>query len=429
MFIKPFKYLIYIVVSMGSIILLFLISLIIKKKKRKKVIFGTTPVLNNKYWSNALKEIGIESETLMRNYYAFNKKDDYDIYFDDLVPKLFRKKGIKGIAYIFFVWLYIINNAKVFVMPFHGAVITNCLWKFEYLLFKLNGIKTIVLPFGSDVWMYSRIRDISRTNSLLIDYPRAAKEEKAIEKKVFFWSKYADLVLSGFMSNNGVPRWDITIFQYVQINTDEWHEKRSYSLFDGKNGAVKVLHTPNHRGVKGTEFLIHAVDELKKEGLEIDLLLVENVQNSKVKELMQEVDILAEQFIGTNYALSGIEGMASGLPVMSNLEDESLVRVFRRYSFLEECPILSTSPETLKDNLRLLVTNPELRRELGELGRKYTVKYHSYKMAQYLFTNIFRKLDGEDLDLMNLFHPLKSKYVQRNYIKTGLVKNNVKKTK
>ena len=47
-----------------------------------------------------------------------------------------------------------------------------------------------------------------------------------------------------------------------------------------------------------------------------------------------------------------------------------------------------------KDNLRLLVTNPELRKELGELGRKYAVKYHSYEMAQYMFTNIFKKLDA-----------------------------------
>ena len=44
-------------------------------------------------------------------------------------------------------------------------------------------------------------------------------------------------------------------------------------------------------------------------------------------------------------------------------------------------------------------------------------------MAQYLFTHIFRKLDGEDIDLMNLFHPLKSEYVQNNYIQTPLVNN------
>lgn len=424
---KLLKYLIYFIFSIFSIFSLLVYSLfrkIFNNKKSTKVMFGTTPILNNKYWSNALKDIGIESETLMQTYFSsINKKDDYDKYFDDVIPKMFRRKYIREVAYLFFVWLYIINNAKIFIMPFHGVVFTKYFWKFEYLLFKLNGIKTIVLPYGSDAQMYSRIKDTSLQNVLLINYSDAAKNEKDIEKKIFFWSKYCEFTMSGFMGCDGIPRWDMTIHQYLSINTKEWISRLNYSYNNGKNGVVKILHSPNHRGFKGTEYLIQAINELKEEGLQIELILLEKVQNIRVRELMQEVDILAEQFIFTGYALSGIEGMASGLPVLANLDNEAYTTVFRRYSFLNECPILSTSPETLKENLKLLITNPELRKELGELGRKYAEKYHSYDMAQYLFTHIFRKLDGEDIDLMNLFHPLKSEYVQNNYIKTPLVNN------
>ena len=38
--------------------------------------------------------------------------------------------------------------------------------------------------------------------------------------------------------------------------------------------------------------------------------------------------------------------MASGLPVLANLDHEAYTTVFRRYAFLNECPILSSSPET-----------------------------------------------------------------------------------
>jgi spore maturation protein CgeB len=117
------------------------------------------------------------------------------------------------------------------------------------------------------------------------------------------------------------------------------------------------------------------------------------------------------------------EGMATGLPVFANLENKNYVNLFRRYSFLNESPILSTSPETLKENLKLLITNPELRKELGELGRKYVEKYHSYNTFQYLFTNIIKKLNGEDIDLINLFHPLKSDFVKKNFIITPLIDN------
>lgn len=417
----------FVIVSIFIVLLLIFYSFlkkVINNKKNTKIIFGTTPILNNKYWSEALKDQGFDSITLMRTYFSsINKREDYDLYFDDLIPKFLRVKYIQEVVHLFYVWKYIIDNAKYFIMSFDGVVFHTGLWQIEHLLFKINNIKTILLPYGADAYMYSRIKDTSLQNVLLINYPQAAKNEKAIEKKVFFWSKNADFIMTGFMGMDGMPRWDIPIHQFIQIDTDMWKSKKVYTMNNGYSGVVKVLHSPNHRGFKGTEYLIKVIDELKKEGLNIELVLLEKVQNDKVKEIMQEVDILAEQFIATAYALSGIEGMASGLPVLANLDNKEYTEVFRRYSFLNECPILSTTPETLKDNLRLLVTCPELRKELGELGRKYVEKYHSYKMTQYLFGNIFKKLDGEEIDFMNLFHPLKSEYVRKNYIKTPL-KNN-----
>jgi glycosyltransferase involved in cell wall biosynthesis len=127
---------------------------------------------------------------------------------------------------------------------------------------------------------------------------------------------------------------------------------------------------------------------------------------------MQDVDILAEQFIASVYGLSGIEGMASGVPVLVNLGSEPHTRPFRRYSYLDECPALSTSPETITTNLRRLVTDPALRETLGRAGRRYVEKYHSFATAQYMFGAIYRRiLEGEEIDLLRLFHPLGSSYV------------------
>ena len=40
--------------------------------------------------------------------------------------------------------------------------------------------------------------------------------------------------------------------------------------------------------------------------------------------------------------------------------------------------------------------------------------YHSYQTAQYLFGSIYRSiLHGEEIELMDLFHPLKSAYRQQ----------------
>ncbi len=408
------KTIIYFIFSLISIIFLIFYSLLRNifnyQKRQKKVIFGTTPIINNKYWSNALKGVGIPSETFMSGFYSINKKEDFDKYFDDVLPKILRINPINKLFHFFFVWLYIVNNAKVFVMSFDGVIYKKFFWKMERWLFRINGIKTIVIPYGGDSYMYSRTKDKSLQNGLLLSYPDAAKMEKKIEQKVFYWSKYADVVITGIMSADGFPRWDLCLIPFV-INTHEWYPKKNYSMNDGYNGVVKILHAPNHRGFKGTYFLIDAVDELIEEGLKIELVLLEKVSNDKIKEIMQEADILADQFV-FGYAMNAIEGMASGLPVLSNLEHEVYKNLLCRYSYIKKCPILSTTPENIKENIKLLVTNPTLRKELGQAGREYVEKYHSYETFQYVFKNILKKFSGEDVDLLNLFSPLKSEYLK-----------------
>jgi hypothetical protein len=189
---------------------------------------------------------------------------------------------------------------------------------------------------------------------------------------------------------------------------------------------VRIAHAPNHRGFKGSEFIIEAVAQLRAEGLDVELVLLERVQNAEVRRMLSgEVDILVEQIIATGYAMNGVEGMAAGLPVLANLEDDALTAVLRRFSYLDECPILSATPETVRDRLRCLVTNPDLRERLGRAGAAYAAKYHSDEAAQYLYGSIYRRIwNGEDIVLLDLFHPLKSDYNRsRPRVEHGLVRN------
>jgi len=381
-------------------------------KSRDTLIWGTTPIINNKYWSDAMKGAGYRSCTFMDGFLSINKKSDFDLYLQDTVPRFF-VGPLKDMTKNIFAMCYVVRHASVLHMSFYGGPLGDTvIWKLEALLLKMARIKVIIIPYGSDAYRYSSLSDALLKTGLLLSYPDAARKETEIAEHVEYWVRYADIILTGYMFE-GIGRWDVTLPQVLCINTHIWSPKITYSQNDGQNGVVRILHTPNHRGFKGTEFLIDAVEKLKNEGLRIELILCENLPNDRVREMMGEVDILAEQFIAP-YAMSGLEGMSSGLPVMTNMSNDQYLRVFRLYSYLNECPILSTTPETLKENLRVLVTHPELREQLGKAGRQYVEKYHSEETAQYLFGSIYRKiLKGEDVDLMNLFHPLKSEYNHR----------------
>lgn len=380
--------------------------------RRTTLVWGPVPILSNRYWSLAMREAGWNSVTLMEGVFAINARSDFDHYFDELLPGWLRRSRLGRRLAPVAALIWVVRNARVVHLPFSGGILgRTAWWRLEAGLLRRKGIRTIVMPYGGDAHLYSRLIDPSLRLALQMSYPAEARREREIAERVDYWTRQADVMITGTMID-GLGRTDVINVQPCCIDTRTWTAKPSYSGHDGRSGSVRVLHTPNHRGFKGTEFLLHSVEELQREGLLIELVLLERVPNEVVRQTMQEVDILAEQFIASIYALSGIEGMASGLPVLVNLESEPHTRPFRRYSYLDECPALSTSPETLTANLRRLVTDPALRETLGRAGRRYVEKYHSFATAQYMFRAIYRRiLDGEDIDLMRLFHPLVSPYV------------------
>lgn len=393
--------------------------------RRQTLVWGPVPILSNKYWSSAMREAGWPSVTLMEDVYAINDRADFDYLMPDLVPGWVRPRGLRRSLGRAAALLWTVRHARVVHLPFDGGPLGRTpLWRLEAPLYRRKGIRMVVMPYGGDAYPYSRVIDTSLRAALQMSYPAAARHEREIAERIAYWTRHADVMIAGTMID-GIGRSDVINVQPCCIDTAAWTAREEYSTHDGRTGPVTILHTPNHRGFKGTEFLLASVDELRAEGLQVEVLLLERQPNALVRQSMARADILAEQFIASIYALSGIEGMASGLPILVNLESEAHTRVFRRYAYLNECPALSTTPETLTGNLRRLVTDPALRRTLGEAGRAYVEKYHSFRAAQYMFGSIYRKiLDGDDVDLMRLFHPLLSAYVMAEpHIVHPLVEN------
>ena len=392
-------------------------------KSHELMLFGSTPILHNRYWVEALREGGADARTLMIEYYgAINRREDFDHYTQDFVPEWTEQRFARLLA-PYYAFLFTAMFGKVLHTSFDGGALQDSACAtIEPALLQAAGVKSVVLTYGGDGAMYSRIRDLSVRHAFQLSYPDAARREAHVEAKVARWTRDADCIIGNMHSFDGHGRWDILMGNCAQIDLERISPIHEYSMHDGRSGPVRVLHSPNHRGVKGTEFLMEAVERLRREGLLIELVLMERMQNREVLARMRTADILAEQFIMPFYGLNGIEGLATGLPVLANLTIDDSMQVLRRFSFLDECPVVGVNPETLCDSLRRLVIDPTLRETLGRAGRRYAEKYHSYAMTRLLFGAIHRRIvDGESVDLMNLFHPLKSDYVQTHSIVHPLV--------
>lgn len=374
------------------------------------LVWGPVPILNNSYWSEAMRAAGRRSLTLVTTHYAINRREDFDLEFDDLVPRVVPPGPLRRALGPYAALWFLLRHSSILHLPFSGGPLgATPFWRLEAPILRRAGLKTVVLPFGADVYMVSRLADERLRDALLASYPELAAEEPAIVQRVEYWCRHADAIVIGF-TLDGVPRWDAPVGNMVCIDVARWRPKASYSDADGLSAAVRILHAPNHRAFKGTDDLVAAVGRLKGEGLLVELDLIERSPNEEVREAMQRADVLADQFIAPGYGLAAIEGMASGLPVLCNLDDQTATPLFDSRSFLGECPIVSTPPERLDHNLRRLIGDPGLRRDLGTAGRRYVEKYHSYAAAQHLFAAVHERLRGADVDLLEVFHPDRSTF-------------------
>ena len=311
--------------------------------KNARLVWGPTPIINNKYWSDAMKQAGFSSQTFMKGFsYSINKHADYDEYVADRYKLLSLKVKLPVL-----IWESLFRF-DVFILSYNGWLLgegPKLLWCLEPLLLRLAGKKIVIIPYGSDGYVYRNIRSPSLLHGLLMSYPESSRIQDKIEAHVRLWTKHAHCVVPVIMGVDGIGRWDTICLSPVCIDTNQWTPNDRISAADGQNNTVNIVHTPNHTGIKGTEFIVDAIETLKEEGLKINLILLQNIQNDKVREILQkDADILVEQLICTGHGINAVEGMASGLPVVSILEDELYTPIFRRWSFLKKFTLVSAQP-------------------------------------------------------------------------------------
>lgn len=421
---------VYSLVSLLFLLVLFAAACIVRflsknKPNKPRLVWGSTPIINNSYWSRAMRSCGYTSNTFTTDFYSIiNCREDWDFILSEKYSWISEHLRLKQ----YLAFLEALFKYDVFFISFNGFLLGNTpLRFFQACLLKIARKKAVLIPYGSDSYVYSRVRSIPVVHGLLMSYPAASRIQKRIAKNVDYWVEHADVVIPGLMGPDGFGRWDVLTPSPLIVNTEMWKPSQKLSASVGSEDAVVIVHAPNHRGFKGTEFVIEAVKQLKMEGLNIELRLLEKLQNTEVRRILtEEADILVEQLIFTGHGLNGLEGMACALPTISNLEDESYTLPMRRWSYFGECPLVSATPENLTDVLRKLVTRPQLRHELGKAGRAYVEKYHGYDSAHYLFSNVIDYIYGRKESLINLYHPLLGEYPNRSpKIQHPLVNNRI----
>lgn len=372
-----------------------------KRSLTPSVVFGATPIINSKYHSQALRAIGLDSMTVVRHYLShITRSEDFDVRFGAASPNQPRlRRWYARLLQVYVEFIKLLWNRDVFFYYFDGFYLLQGgpLQWLELQSLKLLGKRIVVMPYGGDVVTAADIPDVARKYANVRQYPSTATNERLVHRQVRYFSRWADAIIGGGATGpDHLPRIDYLCPSHFAINGEEWPPH--YGPPRNVGEPFRILHAPNHRHIKGTQFLTSAIEQLKVEGLNIQLVLLEGVPNSEVKKVMAKCHVLAEQFIQGWHGLNGLEGMASGKPVLCYLRPD-LLRLYQLYSFGNDCPIVNTPIEAIGHNLRWLYFHPEECERIGRQGRVYVERYHSFvAMGGFLAGMIYHLYDGSPFD-------------------------------
>lgn len=356
------------------------------RNKTSRIGIGPLPLINNIYHKKALQLYGWNAETFAES--VFHITDEFDVRLDykfKMYPSIIR-------SYLSFFWL--MGRYTCVYTYFNGLTLSRTLflYKFESFILKFANIKVVVLAYGSDVQEMTRTPNLNFKHAMAVDYPVQSRKRKRISSLIDTWMRHGSHIVGGCEWVDYLAGWDSLMIAHFSIDTNRW--QYSYQPWRGPQfESLKVLHAPNHRVIKGTEFLIKAINELKREGLNIELVLLEKVPNNKIQEVMNDCHVVVDQLVIGWYAMFAIEAMSTGKPVICNVRTD-LKNLYEYAGLLkrDEIPLIHSDVHNIQEVLRHLYENPQIHTEISKRGREYVQQHHSVESVGTHFDLINKKL-------------------------------------
>jgi len=375
-----------------ALILVLIFSIIafyarFKKNKLFDVALGPTPLINNIYHKMALERYGYRAKTLVFSSYFITDDFDYKYYkktkyyffdkilfFYDLVTKY-------KILYTYFdgTWLF-----------FRGlpALLVDFLIFIEPRLYRFSGLKLVVMPYGSDIQEMNLCPNLLFKNAMTKDYPIFQRGYNSyIKIAVKNWLQKSDHIIAGCDWVYYLHSWDTLLSGHFAVDTCNLVPTKIKEVKQGE--LIKIFHCPNHKNIKGTRYFQNAVSNLQNQGYKVELVLVQKRPNHEILDLIKDCDIVADQLIIGWYAMTALEAMCFAKPVLCFL-DPNLIELYIEAGVLngDDIPLINCNYKNVESQIKFLLDNPEMIKNIGLKSRMFVEKYHSLDFIGSIFNKI-----------------------------------------
>ena len=124
---------------------------------------------------------------------------------------------------------------------------------------------------------------------------------------------------------------------------------------------------------------------------QITLQIAENIPFATYRKMMTGSDAILDQLYSYTPSMNALEAMSQGIVCIGGGEPEN-------YEILGEAslrPIINVEPtyESVREQLRHLVTHPELIPELKKQSIEYIQKHHDYIKVARQYESVYKKCE------------------------------------
>jgi len=341
-----------------------------------RVFIGFSEIANFiNYYKKGFEALGYSTFTVANYRNKYYPEARYDVVLDEIVGKQFITSGIFGriwrslhartsAAFVFFKALL---TCQVFYYNTGGNILP---FRLDYFLIRLFRKKLVVIFLGSEIrhwYLYKKDMETLGLDGLFATCIEAYRNQnfntyEDKRERVLAAERYANLILSqpGFAQLQSKPYMRVTVGLFIPEYGFAIHERKR----------PLIVHAPTARGVKGTEFVLEALDKLRGEGIEFDFKLIENMPNQKLIELLIEADIVIDELSSDTIGVLSTEAMATGNAVLTGYLAD-LVKIPL------PCPVLNTNKSNVYNNVKRLIVDLDYRTQLARQGREYVNKHHN----------------------------------------------------
>lgn len=329
-----------------------------KENQKPRIFLGTMEIAGHmERYTNILRKKGYD--VCCVNYYPNFLKYKADYVLKGFRSENYNESNKKAIDFA----SKIISEYDIFHFFFNTSLTINHI---DLLVLNLLGKKIIMHNCGSDIRLYSKGIKMNKYLSIAKNCKKLVNENYK-KKKIQILSKFIDnCIVNDAELNEYIKDYYKNVY-ILRISREL--NLYPFSSQQLNNSKPIIVHAPTNSEIKGTKFIMLAIEELSKK-YDFQFILVKNMSHVEARKIYQNADIVIDQIILGSYAGFAIEAMSMGKPVISWISD------FMRKSYPNELPIISANPNNIKEKIEILLSDKEMRIKLGKQGREYVEKYH-----------------------------------------------------